>query len=149
MISFIVIWISIMINPGSQPMYQRTIEQQCARSRVASMLPSPSQCWLVSNDNDDNHGQRRPWLRWWSWSSSVMLNGIELMGALWDKFQASALPHSLHTSHVFLESTLDPPPTHHIWPSWSPDSTYELTLTDAKYLQFTTLKNTFWRQMAI
>ena len=65
---------------------------------------------LVSNDNDDNRGQRRPWLRWWSWSSSVMFNGIDLMGALWDKFQAGALHHSLDTSHVFLECTLDPPP---------------------------------------
>ena len=55
-----------MINPGSQPMYQRTIEQQCARSHVASMLASPLQCWspmtmmtiMVNEDHDydDGHG---------------------------------------------------------------------------------------------
>ena len=78
---------------------------------------------MVFDDNDDDDGQRRPWLRSprWSWSSNVMSNGVDLMGALCDKFQAGALGHSLDTSHVFLEYTLDPRPCllPYICPSWS------------------------------
>ena len=50
------------------------------------------------------------WPPGWSCRSNVLFNGVEVMGALWDKFQAiqrRPLRHSRDTSHVFLESTLD------------------------------------------
>ena len=72
---------------------------------------------MAFDDNDDDHGQRRPWLRSprWSWSSSVMLNGVDLMGALCDKFQAGALGHSqltLLTSSSSTPLTCTLPPSH-------------------------------------
>ena len=68
---------------------------------------SPFLCY-----NGKNHGQRIPclWPPGWSCRSNVLFNGVEVMGALWDKFQAirrRPLRHSRDTSHVFLESTLD------------------------------------------
>ena len=68
---------------------------------------SPFLCY-----NAKNHGQRIPclWPPGWSCRSNVLFNRVEVMGALWDKFQAirrRPLRHSRDTSHVFLESTLD------------------------------------------
>ena len=65
-----------------------------------------------------DYGQRRPWLGspWWSWSSSVMLNGVKPDGGIVRQIpgQPAAPPRSFTWQFSRLPwSTLDPLP--HLW----------------------------------
>ena len=65
---------------------------------------------MVSNDNDADHGQRRPWLRW-SWSSNVEWGRADGNHCATNS-RPALLAHSLLTSS--LSAPLTPLPASHL-----------------------------------